>query len=81
MTSFHSFLELLYCIRVKAVAGRNLVRVTDISLIADGSFSGWDLLNAYVLAMHDPEARTFTRVIKLSSFILGGKIVSSFILG
>jgi hypothetical protein len=42
MTSFDSTLELLYCVRVKAVAGRNLFRVTDISLIADGSFSGWN---------------------------------------
>ena len=42
MMSFDSFLELLYCVRVKAVAGRNLVRVTDISLIADDSLSGWN---------------------------------------
>jgi hypothetical protein len=34
-----------------------------------------------LLAMHDPEVWTITRVIELSSFIQGWKIVSSFIQG
>jgi hypothetical protein len=39
MTSLDSFFEHLYLVRIKAVLSRNLVRVSNITLIPDGSFS------------------------------------------